>query len=101
MRAIGLIIGAALCLAAGEASAQQSDEGYAAFEVTRSSPRRAAEVAAFDLAGAPVSVNAYGRKARARRFDSVEGTREDRLHAAAFDKAARPPLLTLEMRVNF
>jgi hypothetical protein len=97
-----ILIGvAAAWLSAGGAFAIEPQGDYAAFEVARSAPRRIHEIAAFEVAGAPVAVNAYGRKARARRFDAVRETREDRLHAAAFDPAARPPLLTLEMRVSF
>lgn len=100
MRAIGLIIGAFLGFAANGASAQQGD-GYGAFEVTRSAPRRHHAITTFEIAGAPVFINAYGRKTRARMFDVVRETREDRLHAAAFDRAARPPILTVEMRMRF
>ncbi|NWG92808.1 MAG: hypothetical protein HXY21_09925 [Parvularculaceae bacterium] len=96
-----LILIAAAQLAAGEAFAAEPRGDYAPFDVARSAPRRVHELAAFEIAGAPVALNAYGRKARARRYEVVRETREDRLHAAAFDRAARPPLLTLEMRVSF
>jgi hypothetical protein len=88
-------------LVAAPAGAEAPDDGYQAFEVTRSVARRGVSLAAFDVVGAPLSINAYGRKARARLFDAMAETRDLRRQAAAFDESARPALLTLEMRLHF
>lgn len=65
MKVIGLAVAGVFWLGAAPAAAQEAEAGYHPFEVTRNVSRRGACVAAFDVAGAPVSINAYGRKARA------------------------------------
>lgn len=101
MRKIAIIVGASVGLCATPAQADPAPDGYQPFDVTRSAARRGISVTRFDLAGAPVSINAYGRKSRARLFDATAETRDLRRQAAAFDNAAKPALLTLEMRLHF
>lgn len=101
MRKIAIILGASVGLGGAPASAQSDGDAYQPFEVTRSAVRRGVAITSFDVAGAPVSINAYGRKARARRFDSMEEMKDQRRQAAAFDGDAKPALMTVEMRVHF
>lgn len=106
MRAIALILGAVLGVAATPALCQSSgaapaDAVYAPFAVTQTSARRAHVISSFEIAGESVSLSAYGRKARARRFDDAHESDELRRLSGAFDPAARPAVVTLEMSVNF
>lgn len=101
MRPIARIAFCLLCLAASPARAQAAGEGYAPFEVTRAAARRGHVVTAFDVAGAPVFVKAYGRKARARLFDGARELHEARAMKAVFDGAPQPALVTFEIRIPF
>lgn len=101
MRAIGFIASAGLLFAAPDAGAQERGAEYAPFDVTRTEIRRGHEIASFEFAGAPVSVAAYGRKARARRFDARDALREARVMSRVYEGAPQPALVTVEMRVSF
>ena len=96
------LIAAVLCsCAAGTPAGAQAQEGYAPFEVTRSAARRGHPIAKLDVAGAPVFLKAYGRKARARQFDSFRELHEARAMKQVFDGAPQPALVTFEARVPF
>ena len=101
MRGLQFILCASLSVASTAAGAETSGEGYQAFDVTRTAARRGHEIWRFDVAGSAVAVNAYGRKARARQFDQMRESEDQRKEAAAFDSRARPALLTVEMRASF
>ncbi|MFZ5617707.1 MAG: hypothetical protein ACOZAA_10370 [Pseudomonadota bacterium] len=101
MRLIAFIAGAGLMIAAAPAGAQDREAEYTLFGVTRTEIRRGHEITSFELAGAPISVTAYGRKARARLFDSREALREARVMSRVYEGAPRPALITVEMRLSF
>lgn len=101
MRAIFIMV-SVWAAAAAPANAEEGREPiYAPFEVAQSAPPRNREIASFDVAGAPVSVNAYGRKARARAVGAVQESEELRRLSGAFDPAARPAIVTFEAKVSF
>lgn len=106
MRSIAFILCASLCVAATSARGQTPDTApaeatYAPFAVTKSPARRAHAISTFEVAGENISLHAYGRKARARRFDDTRESDELRKLSGAFDPAARPAVVTLEMSVSF
>lgn len=101
MRAIIIMLGV-LSAGAAPASAEEPLEPvYAPFEVVQSMPPRNPEIVSFEVAGAPVAVNAYGRKARARAVGAVQESEELRRLSGAFDPAARPALVTIEAKISF
>ncbi len=106
MRSIALIMCASLGVAATPALGQTldnapADTDYAPFAVTQTPAGRTHAISSFEIAGESVSLTAYGRKARARRFDDARESDELRKLSGAFDPAVRPAVVTLEMSVNF
>ena len=102
----GAIICAGLGVAATPALGQSTSPApaeavFAPFAVTQAPPRRAHAISTFEIAGESVSLSAYGRKARARRFDDMRESDELRKLSGAFDPAARPAVVTIEMSMNF
>lgn len=100
MRAMINFCAAALC-AVAPAAAEEREPHYSAFDVTQSPPPRGRDIAQFDVAGAPVAFNAYGRYARARKFDSVRDVTDAHRLGEAFDPATKPAFVTLEASVRF
>ena len=101
MRAIIVTLGVWAAAAAPANADENREPVYAPFEVSQSAPPRNREIATFQVAGAPVSVNAYGRKARARAVGAVKESDELRRLSGAFDPAARPAIVTFEAKVSF
>ncbi len=101
MRTIAIFLATGLCAAATPADAQEAEPHFAPFDVVQSPAPGAKAITEFDLAGAPVSLNAYGRKARARMLNATEESDEARKLGGAFDRAARPAVVTIEARVSF
>lgn len=99
MRAIMMVCCAGLFATAAEAG--EAEPYFAAFDVAQSPAPHSREIAAFDLAGAPVSVNAYGRKERARAMGASEESDELRKLSGAFDRTARPAVVTIEAQIRF
>jgi len=101
MRAIIILCGAMATALAPATADEGREPTYAPFDVAQSPPPRDREFASFEVAGAPVSLNAYGRKARARAVGSTQESDELRKLGGAFDRAARPAILTIEASVSF
>lgn len=74
---------------------------FAPFEVTQTEGRAAQPVTEFEFIGAPVAINAYGRKARARAMGDARESDELRKLSGAFDRAARPAIVTIEAQIRF
>lgn len=88
-------------LFATAAQAGEAEPYFAAFDVAQSPAPRSHEIAEFDLAGAPVTLNAYGRKMRARAMGVTQESDELRRLSGAFDPAARPAVVTIEAEIRF
>lgn len=58
-------------------------------------------LAAFALNDRMMTVNAYGRRARARLNGDMEGLRHARAMGRVYDGAPQPALVTLELSVKF
>jgi len=58
-------------------------------------------IAAFAVEERLVTLNAYGRRARARLNGDVEGLRHTRAMGKVFDGAPQQALLTVELSVKF
>ncbi len=58
-------------------------------------------IAAFVVDERLVTVNAYGRRARARLNGDVEGLRHERAMGRVYEGAPQPALVTLELSVKF
>ena len=101
MRATIILLCAWTAAAAPANAGDGREPIYAPFEVSQSAPPRDREIASFEVAGAPVSLNAYGRKARARAVGAVQESEELRRLSGAFDPAARPAIVTFEAKVSF
>ncbi len=106
MRAITLTLCASFSISTTPALGQPSDKAsadavFAPFAVTQSPGRLNRAISSFEFAGESVSLHAYGRKARARRFDDMRESDDLRKLSGAFDPAARPAVVTIEMSVNF
>jgi len=101
MRAIIMLFSVIATASAPAAADEGREPNYAPFDVAQSPPQNEREFASFDLAGAPVSLNAYGRKARARAVGAVQESDELRKLGGAFDRAVRPAVLTIEASVSF
>lgn len=99
MRAILLMICAGLL--ATEAAAEDGEPHFDAFEVSQSPSPRAHAIARFEIGGAPMSLNAYGRKARAQILGETRESAAARQLAGAFDPAAKPAVVTFEARLSF
>ncbi len=101
IKTIVIFLATGLCVAAAPANAQEMEPHFAAFDVTQSPAPGANAIAEFSVAGAPVTVNAYGRKARARMLGAMQESDEARKLGGAFDRAARPAVMTVEARLSF
>ncbi|MEK7265471.1 MAG: hypothetical protein AAB227_05160 [Pseudomonadota bacterium] len=101
MRAIILTLGVWAAALAPANADEEREPVYAQFEVTQSAPPRNREITSFEVAGAPVALIAYGRKARARAVGAVQESDELRRLSGAFDPAARPAIVTFEAKVSF
>lgn len=99
MRAMMTIFCAALFATAVQAG--EAEPYFAAFDVAQSPAPRSHEIAAFELGGAPVSLNAYGRKMRAHAMGVTQESEELRKLSGAFDPAARPAVVTIEAEIRF
>ena len=99
MRAILLIICAGLFETA--AAAEEAEQHFAAFDVLQSPSLRTHAIAQFNIGGAPMSLNAYGRKARAQMCGETQESDAARQLAGAFDPAAKPAFVTFEARLSF
>jgi hypothetical protein len=99
-----ILVCASLSVAAAPAHAENSDNAephFAPFEVNQSPPRGGHAITRFNVAGEPVSLHAYGRKARARMHDASQEVEAARQQSAAFDPRTRPAVVTFEARLSF
>ncbi|MCB2114641.1 MAG: hypothetical protein KDD85_14005 [Parvularculaceae bacterium] len=95
------VFGAATLFCVTPAAAGESEPHFAPFDVTQTRAAQTRDIASFEVAGAPIAFNAYGRYSRARKFGVVrEITNAHRL-GQAFDPATKPAFVTLEASVRF
>jgi len=100
MRA-NIIIFCALCAATPALADDGNEPQFAPFEVTQTEGRAAQPVTEFQFIGAPVAINAYGRKSRARAMGDLRESDELRKLSGALDRAARPAVVTIEAQISF
>jgi hypothetical protein len=100
MRA-SIFIFCATCAATTAIAQDNNEPQFAPFEVTQTEGRAAQPVTEFEFIGAPVAINAYGRKARARAMGDARESDELRKLSGALDRAARPAVITIEAQISF
>lgn len=101
MRAITIIVFAGLCALAPHAAAEEREPHFAPFDVAQSPARRGRAITHVEIAGEAVSLNAYGRRARARMLGATKELEEARELGGVFEGAPQPALVTIEASLSF
>lgn len=83
------------------ASAQSAPPSWTALEQSVDRSRGGFPVAEFSVDGRQVSVNAYGRRMRARALDATDALHRARIDRKIYDGAPSPSLVTLEVSLSF